>query len=59
LEIGTKLHINQEEVGELRTFNDKFGIALLRIEALTQENSLTIANNPVKVRQPSWMKALK
>lgn len=59
LEIGTKLQINQEEVGELRTFNDKFGIALLRIEALTQENSLTIANDPVKVRQPCWMKVLK
>ncbi len=56
LEIGTKLYIGEQEVGELRTHNKKFGIALLKLEALTQENSLTIANNPVKVHRPSWMK---
>ncbi len=56
LEIGAKLYIGEQEVGELRTHNKKFGIALLKVEALTQENLVTIANSPVKVRHPSWMK---
>jgi folate-binding protein YgfZ len=56
LEIGTKLQVGDREVGELRTHNGTFGIALLRLEAALLPNVVTIENKPVKIHQPSWMK---
>lgn len=56
LEIGAKLMLKEQEVGELRTFNDKFGIAIIRLDALSQENLITVANHPIKVLKPIWMK---
>ncbi len=53
---GAKLYSGANEVGELRTHNGKFGIALLRLEALHHSEAIVIDTQPVKVHQPSWMK---
>lgn len=55
-EIGAPLCIKQEAVGELRTFTDNFGIALIRLDAIASGDLIKIANQPIKIHKPTWMK---
>lgn len=53
---GARLYMDTLEVGELRSHNLKFGIALLRLDAINHPNQITINNHPIKVHVPSWMR---
>ena len=62
--MGQELTARSRYVGQVRkrafpiefTQTGKFGIALLRLEALDQPEVIVIDNQPVKVHKPSWMK---
>lgn len=51
--VGDKLWANDREVGELRSINDEFGIAILKLEAL--QSDILINGHLIEVHKPNWI----
>jgi folate-binding protein YgfZ len=54
-EAGTKVFLNGDPVGEMRSHNNSYGLALLRIEALNTQGEFVCGEARLEPHLPSWM----